>query len=178
MASELLNQLIQAVDEKDSPEPQSGHVYEEYISTFNSLLTVLLGEGYTAVDAYGNPLTRAIKWAIYEMKMRMDNDLYRDENTVSYGQDEGSIWTDEGKERLWKEHRLFYPENGVFAFKVREKRPDDRISIGLLLELFMEDDGYLFPAGERSCPVVFSERWLGNLLEVARRAREKIEDEK
>lgn len=68
----------------------------------------------------------------------IEDEPEEESDRIFYGQDEGSIWTDEGKERLWKEEKIVYI-GGVHAFRIIERE-----NYTPLVELYCEDDGALF----------------------------------
>lgn len=81
------------------------------------------------------------------------------EDSIYYGDGDGGIYTVEGMERLWNDHRIVYI-GGVHAFKVI---PRDHPNP--LIELWFEDDCLLF---NNICndTIRFDAAWLHKLKEL------------
>lgn len=59
-------------------------------------------------------------------------------NIICWGDGKGSIYTKEGKDRLWREYNIVYV-GGVYAAKITPRK-----NAAPLVELIAEDDGALF----------------------------------
>jgi len=87
--------------------------------------------------------------------------------SIYYGDMEGSIYTEEGKERLWKEENIIYI-NGVHAFKIIPRKNSSP-----LIELWHEDDEQL----SSDETVHFDAGWLESLRDLIDTTIKKIESE-
>ena len=85
---------------------------------------------------------------------------------IYYGQDEGSIYTKEGKERLWNEYNIVY-NDGVFAMQIIP-----RDNMAPLIVLLNEEDEALFIT-KRDIQS-FDSGWLEDLIELSKIVQNKI----
>lgn len=84
---------------------------------------------------------------------------------ISYGQDEGAIWTKDGMERLLEEENIVYNGVGVHAFEIIER---SGIS-NPLIKLLSEDDGSLSETEE-----CFDSGWIDDLIQTLQMTKEEI----
>jgi hypothetical protein len=95
-------------------------------------------------------------------------------HSIYYGQDNGSIYTNEGKIRLWKEENIIY-FGGFFAFKLTKRTDLDEGEISSpLVTMYYEDDGQL-STGDN--PVQFDSVCLGELYMLTHHTLGIIESE-
>lgn len=85
---------------------------------------------------------------------------------IYYGQDDDSIYTKRGKQKLLREENIVFV-GGVHAFKII---PRDKI--GYLLELWSEDDECL-----SNTDVAFDEGWLKDLKKLIVAVEKKLKEQ-
>ena len=83
--------------------------------------------------------------------------------TIFYGQDDESIATKIGKDRLWKEESIIYVD-GVHAFEIIERDSEHP-----LVRLYTEDDECLC-----STDIIFDYYWLNSLRRLINVTQDKI----
>lgn len=91
--------------------------------------------------------------------------MIRNKINVFYGDDDESIYTDEGKKRLWEEEHIVYT-GGVYACKVWGDSPTTA-----MIQLLGEDDGAIYS----DCEFVFDPYWLDDLQQLITETKFKID---
>lgn len=157
----------------DSVDPSDQSPYLNYARILQDFLNLLLDGDHKKMY---HDLPSALSWAIHDLKACHENYVYMSDRHISYGQGDESINSEEGQKRLWDEHRIVYPKNGVFAFQIikRVSVYKDLQCANPLIQLYSEDDESLFPAGDKNRPVTFDTRWLDNLSDLIQETRSKL----
>lgn len=172
LKTEVIEQISVSLDNID---PHDQSPYLNYAKTLQDFLNLLL-------DGNGNNMYRelpyALNWAIYELKAQHENYIYMADRHISYGQSDESINSEEGQKRLWDEHRIVYPKNGVFAFQIIKRASvyNDLQYTDPLIQLYSEDDESLFPAGDKNRSVTFVSKWLDNLSDLIQATKTKLKE--
>jgi len=85
--------------------------------------------------------------------------------TIGYGQDEGSISTKEGIERLLKEENIVFNGNGIYALKILPRYGENP-----LIQMYSEDDESLYETNEK-----FDVYWIDDLIDVLNKTKEEVQ---